>query len=304
MLQNFRSHLAFATAIGLALAPSVAHSQASSTSIDYGLSGPWLGIGLVNILNPAAPISLSFSNGAATSQVAAAANFGILRSYASGHVPPSSTLPPDSWAGTLVRSTWNDTVTISSPGLDGQAGSARVSLTYSWNLALTDPSPAGSFAQGSAKLAAGGYAEIGDALLPSSCGVVACPVVRSAVLVGSGIPPTSVATGPGTLYLDFGFTFGAPLLLSASLTAYAYEYGTLTSAGDALADASHTAVWGGFAGVESAAGPVAFSVSSASGFDYEHAAVVPETGTAALLLFGLFAICVRQAMRPALRADR
>jgi hypothetical protein len=200
-------------------------------------------------------------------------------------------------------------VTISSPGLNGQAGSARVSLTYSWDLALTDPSPVSSFAQGSAKLAVtrGGalyYAEVGDALLPSSCGAVACPVVRSAVLVGSSMPATSVATGPGTLNLDFGFTFGVPVILSASLTAYAYEHGTLTSAGDARADASHTAVWGGIAGVQSATGPVAFTVSSDSGFDYEHAAVVPETGTAALLLVGLFTIGIRRAMRPLdFRAD-
>lgn len=304
MLRVSRAFRTIAQIFGLLLPPVVAVAQGASTQVSYGLSGPLLAIAGVDLQNPASPVSVSFSNGDAFATLYAWPEVGQLHASAVVHVPPSSRIPPDSWAGALVRATWYDEVVISSSGLTGQTGYARAAIHYSWTLGLSDPGPTNSFAQGDIKMSVSGgfvnyYAEIGDALSASACGMSACPAIRTATLVGSGTPPTSVSPGPGTLFLDFGFTFGTPFALSASLTAYAYPYGSLTSAGDSFADASHSAVWGGLFDViqASTGNPVSYELSSASGFDYRQAAAVPEPSTDVLLTFGLFTLIVCSTVR-------
>lgn len=258
----------------------------SSTLIHYGLTGV-LAVNDVNIVNPTTPVVQSFGNGSgASAEIRAWAQVGRLEAYASGHVPAATT------TGTLLRSQWDDTVVIDSLGLTGSSGSAQVSLAYSWNLALTDPSPYQSFAAGDVKLLVQGgfvsyYSEIQDGLNASNCGSTLCPVSRSAVLVGSSGGPVPVPPGAGTLHLEFGFVFGRPFSLTASLTGYAFEFGSPTSSVDSLVDASHTVLWGGIQGVTGSAGAVSYTVSSASGFDYRLATVVPEPTTTSMLVTGL-----------------
>lgn len=282
-----------ATCLGL---HGVAVAAESSTNVQYGTGG-LVAVGLVNVPNPPAPISLTFQNGEAFASIYASAAVGRLGASANAHVPHYSASPLDTRVSALARPSWTDELTFNSLGLTGQPGSATLSLAYSWTLALTDPSPAGiypaqSYAQGDVKMTAtygnrGSYAEIGDALVPTDCGAALCPIERVANFVGSGGPPTPVQPGPGILSLEVAFIFGDPFSLTVYLSAQTSVYGGQSSSTDATVDASHTALWGGINAVLSEGTSVDYSVSSASGFNYRVPLPVPEPGTYALMLSGL-----------------
>ncbi|EHR70704.1 hypothetical protein BurJ1DRAFT_1942 [Burkholderiales bacterium JOSHI_001] len=287
-----RSILALVIA-SFACIQSAAHAQ-GSTFIEYAHSGPFFGGLPVIVTDPVAPVSGSFASFGGTSELQASAEFGRLRVLANEHVPPSVSRLGDNWSGLYVRSSWSDAITLSNDALTGQLGHVTVALNYTWSLSLTDPSPVGSQAQSDIKLMAtsGGllyFSEIGDALTPD-CPSGVCAITRNAVLVNSS-GRTPVTPGPGSLQLEFAFIFGVPFDLTATLTSYAYAYGSLTASGDAAADSSHTALWGGILSVQDDYGAaVPYSAVSSSGFDYTTA--VPEVDTAALLLIGLVGLGV------------
>lgn len=214
------------------------------------------------------------------------------------------------WASAETWARWSDQVTISDPARAGQPGTAMAMLDLSGLVgANSSPfanvrNPDGSFLYQDSS----GYARVtvsGNGLnwttqtWDDACAAVgwggwlACSAALANDPTGRG---TYQAGSIGVLPVVVDFVFGRPFALSYTLTASAggtaatsYYRMSASGGGAGNADMSHTLLWGGISGVfdQSGANVNDFGLSSASGFDYRVAAVVPEPASVALMLSGL-----------------
>lgn len=192
----------------------------------------------------------SFSNSEGSRFARASADYGVLRVFAEAHAANIGgfNLQPSG-----AQASWQDTVTINSPGLQESQGSLTVKFTIDGSLSCT-----------------GG----GDAVRDSYA-EAAFEFKRDGSLILEGIQSVHFdGSTTGTPFLGieqratFTFTYGTPfeLRLFIETLARAYHF----QGADAEGDLARTATWGGFVSVKDANNNEVtdYSVASASGSDY------------------------------------
>ncbi len=240
---------------------------------------------------------------------------GVLRARVDAYI--DSAYPGNQLAGLNtaanggIRASQQDTLTLTAPGLNGTTGtlvggyflhgSATASISgmqgvnTSGNDSFANFSFGGELTLGSAKASFGG---------------------QGAADINLAKPTPSVL--PGYVQLTTSFTFGSPLPLSSSVAMdwssdarrvvlysgtppFLIPVNTFDSTARIEGKFGDTIYWAGLVSVTDSAGnAVAFTVTSESGFDYGHAAVVPEPSRVVLMFTGVAVLLGwrRRARRP------
>ncbi|OHX34021.1 hypothetical protein BJL95_05875 [Methylomonas sp. LWB] len=211
-------------------------------------------------------------------------------------------------ADTHASANWYDLLTINASGMNGRLGSFSASIVVSGNaLVHTDPgvmlkSPDGGLllasneGRSSVSLAGSGL-NWPTQTWDDACGggQLACANTSYGF---SPIPNvdyhrgTASITIPVTINFRFGIaqTIGYSLSVSSHALSDVQYFKTAGSGGvNAVADLSHTLLWGGIDGFFDDQGNAIsnFSLSASSGFDYSQAAIVPLPLSAWLMLSAL-----------------
>jgi hypothetical protein len=232
----------------------------------------------------------------------AVATPGVLRAKVDAYVdsayPGNQLVGLNTAANGGIRASQQDTLTLTAPGLNGTTGtlvggyflhgsataaiSGMQGVNTSGNDSFANFSFGGELRLGSAKARFGG---------------------RGAADINLAHPTPSVL--PGYVQLTTSFTFGSPLPLSSSMAMdwssdarrvvlysgtppFLTPVNTFDSAAHIEGKFGDTIYWAGIASVTDSAGhAVAFTATSESGFDYGHAAVVPEPSRVVLMLMGV-----------------
>jgi hypothetical protein len=199
----------------------------------------------------------------ATLDAAGEADFGVLHATASGSFLDGAA--ELALASTAVQ--FRDQLEVDSDGLAGEIGVVHASVHLAGVLDI-------------------GMAGEASALLNVNTAFASSQLFFADCLPNSpcaGMFPYPAVIGES---IDFAFNvqFGQTGLLGVSLTTTASRPAVATGAGFADAVFENTLTWGGIQQVTYQGSPVAFTVSSESGFDY--AAAVPEPDSPRLLLVG------------------
>lgn len=167
---------------------------------------------------------------------------------------------------------FRDTITVTSPGLEGQTGELVASLRVSGFIDLTGSGT------GAARVIA---------IEPSG------PDEGFLADCTAG-DPTGCLGQPYPAFFDefvpvvFSVQFGVPGTIGATLASQVNRNSISTDPGSADVNFGSTVTWGGIDEVTFQGAPVPFTVTSESGTDYAEA--VPEPGQAALALAGAFGL--------------
>jgi hypothetical protein len=250
------------SAVSLVIAPTMAFAQVFFTSGSVQTPD-----GYSNQESPDMVIlnrAYAVPYGSSTANVFAEANPGILRVLASVFATSSS--EDSTWANASAFAQFRDTITISAAGLDGQRGSAVVSI-YLPGTILGDQTGGGSFR--------------GDVVARFDLGRTRVYTLTEQSGGGPPLPPPYIPDD-GHILLPLSFTYGAPLGISVSLEAVtevnAYESYNEIGSMRVEADFAHSLIWDGISGVSVGnvlLDPDGFSITSTSGTDYSMS-YVPE----------------------------
>jgi len=294
-----RFHGLAALVAQMAMATLATGAQAQSTFSQSQLNRPaGTFIGAINetINKPVGPVARNIADAWGSATTFALADYGTLKSKASA----SGTA--DGLGVFFARAAvgFSDQLMISSPGLNGQAGTFNAIIVFDRVLSVS-----GSMVDGysTATLNVGtsfdtvSFQEV-LSLQPSGCLPTApgCALLLSSTIGGTATVAAQWQS-PTLLALSMPITFSQTFNLSVSLDMSAlakYYQGQSTW----LSDASQSLYWGGITSVSSpSAGAVPFQLTSASQTDYLHSfAPVPEPGTAMMFLAGL--LCLMFLLRP------
>jgi hypothetical protein len=208
--------------------------------------------------------SSQMSNSVAFVTSTAGADFGALFARAEGTYLEGET----DRAETDARASFEDTITVTSPGREGQTAQVVASTRLTGFVDLTG-SGKGSFAinVGVGPQVVAGESQSCFADSPTGCDGRPYPAFFEEV-----IP------------VVFEVQLGVPTSLRMILVAGADRSALLTSPGTSDVNFGSTAYWGGIEEVTASGEPIAFAVASESGTDY--AVPAPEPGRAALVLAG------------------
>lgn len=264
--------------IAAATVVAAAASHAADTRVQIGSN---IGGGTVEVINPTETLQRANSYIYGDTFARASASFGTLRAEARANALVTFSLPAAS-----AQARFADTLTISSPGLNGQSGFVDIGVDYNW-----DPS-----------IAAAGYAITGDIALgfgglsavarESRSQFIGDPVTDQSYAIQTfGAPATVLGAVLGDFFsVRIPFTFGTSYNLSMLLAVQAQAQG-----GSVEMDAFNSAYWDGLRVYDSQLRPVDFSVQSESGTNYAVSfapseAKVPLPGSLALMAAGLLMV--------------
>lgn len=267
-----------------------AHSQ--GTSVLAQLSRP-SGVfeGEINSydVNPVGVTEHSISDPWGSAYTLAQAKYGILKAKAVASATDEAFGRFSARAG----ATFSDILTVTTPGLEGQAGILHANIIFDRKLSLQGnavDSYATASLSGGTNLSSFSYMET-LWLQPGSCNPLTsstCSLALTSVTNDTETMRVQWLTND-RLSVSVPIMFGqsTPFYLSLDTSALASYY---VGPSSWSADASHSIYWGGIASVTNAIGvPVEYSVESASTTDYRasFATPVPEPGTYGMFLAGL-----------------
>lgn len=275
---NFQTRYPTRLAAGAMLALSCVHVSASTSSASTCHSG------VVNNFGSCEnKTSYGRSIGTTSAQV------GVLRASAKAYATPPD---PDRGLQVPIEATARASFSTfriidSDPSLEGKLGHA----VAFWNLDSTVSADVGTNSQALVNVSFRSIVQANDDTFISHANrnifvssYVGFPLKReardTADFNGESVPFGS------QLRVEWDFRFGA----RETTQAYLLVGASAVHSGTAIADASHTIWWGGIQSVTFEGEEVPYTVTDDSGFDWRHAAVVPEPTPAALLVVGLLGL--------------
>jgi len=231
--------------------------------------------------------SASYASGQISNDAQGSVTYGTMHFAANNSAPSNSFFPSGKTTGG-----WADTWTISSPGLDGQAG--RLVFTVD----VTGTLHADGFA-GSTRFQLLEYVNkqmvYRDAIFDAANPVIGVSTDRQQRVWALASDWSNLdATVDETVTFTVPFVYGQSFELGifGFLTAGMRSASSITSISNANGDFSHTITWGGIQQVLSNGVPVEFTASTASGTNW--AVPVPEPASAMLILAGVGALAMRR----------